>query len=159
MPSGKARHLPGHHQREDGVGDSSLEASLEDPAPGTSESQAKPKAKAFGELCSLEKRVRCFSLGDVSFYSWFLIRTQTTCGPVPTFGWQYLCSYQLAVVHWAGHSRGRKKKAHAIINQVLPCVQPQLSGHSPRVTQDTDLGLLPSSHSLHSLAKANTKGF
>lgn len=60
-----------------------------------------------------------FHLSDVSFYSWFLIRTQTTCGPIPTFGWQYL-----VIVHWAGCLRGRKKKTHAIVNQVVPCARP-----------------------------------
>lgn len=51
--------------REDEVSGSSLE----DAALGTSERQAKPKTKGFGEPCSLEKEVRCFSLVDVSFYS------------------------------------------------------------------------------------------
>lgn len=148
-------HLPGGHQGEDGVSGSSLE----DAALGTSESQAKPKTKGFGEPRSLEKEVRCFSLVDVSFYSWFLIKAQTTCGPIPTLGWQYLCSCQLGIVHWAGHSREKKSKSHAIINQALPCAQSQLSGCSPGVTQVTDLALLRSSHSLHGLAKANSKGF
>jgi len=61
-PPGRVRHIPGGQQREDRVGDSSLEASLEDAALSNSESQAKPKTKAFGEPHSLEKKARCFSL-------------------------------------------------------------------------------------------------
>lgn len=91
---------------EDGVGGSCLE----DAALGTSESQAKSKTKGFGKPCSLEKEVRCFSLVDLSFYSWFLIRAQTTCGPIPTLGWQYLRSYQLGTVHWAGQLRGKENQ-------------------------------------------------
>lgn len=83
-------------------------SSLEDAALGTSESQAEAKTKGFGEPRSLEKELRCFSRVDVSFHSWFLIRAQTTCGPIPTLGWQCLPSYWLGTVHWAGHLRGKK---------------------------------------------------
>lgn len=68
----------------------------------------KAKTKGFGEPRSLEKEVRCFSLVDVSFHSRLLIRAQTTCGPIPTMGWQCLPSYQLGIVHGAAHSREKK---------------------------------------------------
>lgn len=134
---------------------------MEDVALGTSESQAKAKTKGFGEPRSLEKELRCFSCVDVSFHSWFLIRAQTTCGPIPTLGWQCPRSYWLGIVHWAGHLRGKKSKSksHAIISQALPRAQSQPSGCSPGVTQVTDLALPPSSHSLQSWPKPIPRDF
>lgn len=68
-----------------------------------------------------------------------------TCGPVPTVPWQYLCSYQLANVHWAGHPREKKREKSTQL-KTRPCLvfspsSGMLCWGDPR----HDPGLLPSS--------------